>query len=1088
MNRFLTLLIVLISFATPHFAQQIGDTIKINNTSFIINSNNLITNPGFEDGFSNWTDATTSAAELSSEFFTLFNTGGIDNSQYLVGTTNSNSSAAGSIGTGWSISSGKTYYFSYYAKHQDVTANSTSETWCKISLTNNKTSSEEPLKLLDATNVDAGGAWTLNELTFTNTDPAYNYIVARFRWLNNRLGFDNFSLLEITEIPDNSILQATIDRAQSLYNDTAQGAETLLTAITTAQDLLSSTSADDLKAGNTALEQAIQDYRLLNANAQNPVDYTSAIVNPSFENAFEGWINDGLVTQSNSVFTGKDGAFYIEKWVNIGRAIPDVSVKQTLHNIPNGKYKLTVSAGNIQQMGSESTQNNSSTPQTGVHIIANKTQTAVNTMQSYSCTFTVYKNEATIGLVAQNATGNWLTCDNFRLEYQGFSIDEVKADLQTYITSANNLLEDKMIANVRQDLNMAVDSATQVMGNNNTSYDDLANSIFLIQEKIEAAQSSAALYLTLQNVIDEANTIYGEGKGKEASILKTAIETAETISNSYNIKNDDITTATTTLNDAILSYRIANATGTIPTVITNPNFARGATKAFGRSRISGVATSALLEHGFCWSTTPEPSILNNRSTKTFSHNGYIYRMEGLEPSTVYYMRAYAITKDYAVGYGDVIKVITIPRGTTTYHFASSVYGEHLARLQKTMAEAVEYYNALTSIQGHGLTVNYGSGTPTAEASYGGWMRFGPNPSYQRVGTALHEMAHTIGVGTHKIWYGPSSPLRETGSRGLWLGERAQELIKFLDNNQSSALTGDHIHMWPYGINGANEDDGTALLYTFNTLIIQALGEDGLPLTGGFASAAYTLQAEQGQKYYLKNESKGSGLLTSFIVQTDNGTLENREMTADEALRNNNAAWYIEYNPVNCYYSFKNAATGRFLTYNGKGSNGIRTTGIQKPNNNEYFQVMKGRIDAKAETFTARGYWIIHPENNQTPPCLTSDISTRTAASNFNITNSASKQRWLVLSESDVSNFGDAVTANPIIEKETSKPLVFTEKNQLHVNNIMQTTTVSIYNISGVCVAKQDEAIHSYTHTLDKGIYIVSINNGKTIESHKVIVR
>ena len=42
------------------------------------------------------------------------------------------------------------------------------------------------------------------------------------------------------------------------------------------------------------------------------------------------------------------------------------------------------------------------------------------------------------------------------------------------------------------------------------------------------------------------------------------------------------------------------------------------------------------------------------------------------------------------------------------------------------------------------------------------------------------------------------------------------------------LTGDHIHFWPYGINGAHEDDGSDALYIIQSLIVQALGEDGLP--------------------------------------------------------------------------------------------------------------------------------------------------------------------------------------------------------------------------------------------------------------------
>ncbi|MDR1121735.1 MAG: hypothetical protein LBM08_12555, partial [Dysgonamonadaceae bacterium] len=87
---------IVCSFAQP----QSGDTIVANGKRIKLLSDNLISNPGFEDGLTGWTDATTTAAQLSSSNFTVATTGGMDNSRYLVGTKNEGSSAAGSIGTG----------------------------------------------------------------------------------------------------------------------------------------------------------------------------------------------------------------------------------------------------------------------------------------------------------------------------------------------------------------------------------------------------------------------------------------------------------------------------------------------------------------------------------------------------------------------------------------------------------------------------------------------------------------------------------------------------------------------------------------------------------------------------------------------------------------------------------------------------------------------------------------------------------------------------------------------------------------------------------------------------------------------------
>ena len=141
-NKLLFILITL-SFAGNLFSgysQQAGDTIIVKGINYKVLSANLIPNPGFESGYTGWTDATSSAAQLTSTNFSLITPGGVNNSQYLVGLKNESSTSAGSIGTGWAIQAGKTYYFSYHIKYQSTTAAAGTETWTKISLTNNKTS------------------------------------------------------------------------------------------------------------------------------------------------------------------------------------------------------------------------------------------------------------------------------------------------------------------------------------------------------------------------------------------------------------------------------------------------------------------------------------------------------------------------------------------------------------------------------------------------------------------------------------------------------------------------------------------------------------------------------------------------------------------------------------------------------------------------------------------------------------------------------------------------------------------------------------------------------------------------------------
>jgi hypothetical protein len=201
-------------------------------------------------------------------------------------------------------------------------------------------------------------------------------------------------------------------------------------------------------------------------------------------------------------------------------------------------------------------------------------------------------------------------------------------------------------------------------------------------------------------------------------------------------------------------------------------------------------------------------------------------------------------------------------------------------------------------------------------------------------------------------------------------------------------------MWPYGINGAQEDNGSLALYYANAMIAQALGEDGLQhKSTTFADPCYVFQQEDNVKYYLMNESKDRGLNTAYLKPESTGLLRWVTMTADEAVANDSVAWYITFTPANQYYQLRNAATGQYLTY----SSSIKTATKAKLTANENWHLMKGRVNVGGK----RGYWIIHPEQNWQPSCLQANANGRTASATFNIANTAEAQRWLILTASEM---------------------------------------------------------------------------------------
>ncbi|MBN2529170.1 MAG: hypothetical protein JXR76_22465, partial [Deltaproteobacteria bacterium] len=89
--------------------------------------------------------------------------------------------------------------------------------------------------------------------------------------------------------------------------------------------------------------------------------------------------------------------------------------------------------------------------------------------------------------------------------------------------------------------------------------------------------------------------------------------------------------------------------------------------------------------------------------------------------------------------------------------------------------------------------------PTADGNVNGNIRFG-QPGYMIVRVALHEIAHTLGIGT-------SSEYRNLIADGVFTGATATALLKELDNDPNAVLKGDQTHFWPYGLNKEGEFNG-----------------------------------------------------------------------------------------------------------------------------------------------------------------------------------------------------------------------------------------------------------------------------------------
>lgn len=113
------------------------------------------------------------------------------------------------------------------------------------------------------------------------------------------------------------------------------------------------------------------------------------------------------------------------------------------------------------------------------------------------------------------------------------------------------------------------------------------------------------------------------------------------------------------------------------------------------------------------------------------------------------------------------------------------------RITAIMDKAVLLYNQNTTTLHKHLYVKYSPGTPTADGSSNGTIRIGKH--INSTATCMHEIAHTLGVGTSPQWRGLVTD-------GIFTGSHATTMLQELTGNPNAKLHADRMHFWPYGLN------------------------------------------------------------------------------------------------------------------------------------------------------------------------------------------------------------------------------------------------------------------------------------------------
>ncbi len=327
-----------------------------------------------------------------------------------------------------------------------------------------------------------------------------------------------------------------------------------------------------LKAAYEPLHRAYMEAKVAelgkDAAPDNPVDFTSMLVNPTFEGNINGWVCT-FKSGTNATNIGYQGASYtngdvqinkfIEAWANNGTSFnPDrtfstlgnAELQQTVQYLPAGKYQFTVDCIAVQQW--QSAEN----PVTGVQLFATggeidkytEIHTGNEKPEHFEVNFASTGGDLVLGLRTRNTSANWIAADNFTLTYYG-PVDPYQITLEEFLEDYDYTYDiDETMANatIKENLETAIDEARAAIDDIDADYKTAYETAVAA---LEAWKASANDYKTLKNLINRAEADAAAYAGIEGLGEQVSVKYDE-----YNDAYEDGTATTEQINEWIAGY------------------------------------------------------------------------------------------------------------------------------------------------------------------------------------------------------------------------------------------------------------------------------------------------------------------------------------------------------------------------------------------------------------------------------------------------------------------------------------------------------------------------------------------------------
>lgn len=191
-----------------------------------------------------------------------------------------------------------------------------------------------------------------------------------------------------------------------------------------------------------------------------------------------------------------------------------------------------------------------------------------------------------------------------------------------------------------------------------------------------------------------------------------------------------------TSNDVVYGNEVKFATLNIPVLTTSSISNITASAATCGGNITSGGGSAVTSRGVCWSTLASPTTANSKTIDGAGTGVFSSALTGLNPSTIYYVRAYA-TSAAGTAYGAQVTFTTSAPPPEACSITSSTTGTIYA-MQAPAAGSVFTAGSNYKITLYSPVYSFGQATEVAlfrnetkVVSFGSWLLFNESPSNAR---------------------------------------------------------------------------------------------------------------------------------------------------------------------------------------------------------------------------------------------------------------------------------------------------------------------------------------------------------------------